>query len=369
MIVAATMAVDYTNGDTFITEGINATGRVNFTDNVGESNTAFLREYVVLEPTGIVVVDGQRYKTVMRNVRRGERVLITKSTKWYAVGESFTLHEDAETFSSGHVNYANGEYGMDGGIYVVLEPVASVSTAPTPKSLTDELVTLVSKLAAQNVALDKRVTSLEANVAGHEQQIGAKVTVTAPNGIGEIARKLADALKRTTSGATPTAPSLTRQDVIDRAKADVADRFEDYGDGFLVIDGYSGHNKVEFIVNSEKRTVVAILRLAYAGTLERNVRGRGKSRCSADDVFNVHIGKAIAVRRALGLTVPDVYTNAPQPTKVQAGDIVYYSDMFPRLLVTDTTDAHAETPTVSIGFLRRQTYRIVDDSRLTEVAA
>lgn len=77
----------------------------------------------------------------------------------------------------------------------------------------------------------------------------------------------------------------------------------------------------EFITNFEKRTVVCLLR-------KRQFDGKGlivaKGIAKADsaDCFNVHIGKAIALRRALGLEVPAEYYNAPAPTEVRVGDVV-----------------------------------------------
>src|SRR5699024_11680223 len=49
---------------------------------------------------------------------------------------------------------------------------------------------------------------------------------------------------------------------------------------------------------------------------------RGIAKCDPSDCFNVHIGKAIALRRALEVEVPDEYLNTPQPTEVRVGDIV-----------------------------------------------
>ncbi|MCA6607502.1 hypothetical protein [Bacillus safensis] len=48
----------------------------------------------------------------------------------------------------------------------------------------------------------------------------------------------------------------------------------------------------------------------------------GIAKCAPNDCFNVHIGKAIALRRALGLVVPSEYLNVPQPTEVRVGDVV-----------------------------------------------
>ncbi|WP_139108748.1 hypothetical protein [Brevibacillus laterosporus] len=89
-------------------------------------------------------------------------------------------------------------------------------------------------------------------------------------------------------------------------------------DDIYLLEGRLG-TTAEFIVNKERRTVVCLLRGAV--TPER-VFARGIAKCSPDDCFNVHIGKAIALRRALGLDVPTDYLNAPQPTEARVGDVV-----------------------------------------------
>ena len=84
---------------------------------------------------------------------------------------------------------------------------------------------------------------------------------------------------------------------------------------------YSYHGivcNVEFVVNKEKRTVVALLKSVGEGA----VKSKGIAKAMPDDCFNEHIGKAIALHRALGLEVPDEYLNAPQPTEVRVGDVV-----------------------------------------------
>ncbi|HLO11517.1 MAG TPA: hypothetical protein VK190_04610 [Pseudoneobacillus sp.] len=57
-------------------------------------------------------------------------------------------------------------------------------------------------------------------------------------------------------------------------------------------------DEVEFVVNEEKKTVVALIR-SY-GTLW----AKGKARCCPDDLFDENVGKAIALYRALGLKTP-----------------------------------------------------------------
>jgi hypothetical protein len=108
----------------------------------------------------------------------------------------------------------------------------------------------------------------------------------------------------------PFIPSflLTRDEITEKAKRDVS--LNTTPGPFA--KGYS----VRFIVNREKRTIVALQ--YYNEALKK----RGIAKCNPSDCFNVHIGKAIALRRALGLEVPAEYLNAPQPTEVRVGDVI-----------------------------------------------
>ena len=65
----------------------------------------------------------------------------------------------------------------------------------------------------------------------------------------------------------------------------------------------------EFVVNPEKRAVVALLYRTNGGALV----GKGIAKCMPGDVFNEHIGKAIALGRTLGLDVSE-FEGAVQPT-------------------------------------------------------
>ncbi|WFF76496.1 hypothetical protein P6282_00960 [Bacillus velezensis] len=112
---------------------------------------------------------------------------------------------------------------------------------------------------------------------------------------------------------------IRRDEIVEQAKADV-EKLSNYGDGVRYVTGTGSVAtcNVEFVVNSDKRTVVALLKGLRTG----KVYAKGIAKATPDDCFNVHIGKAIAIRRALGLTVPDEYLNAPQPTEVRVGDVV-----------------------------------------------
>jgi hypothetical protein len=159
---------------------------------------------------------------------------------------------------------------------------------------------------------------------------------------------------------------LTRDDIIEMAKRDVAEllaqpnRFTD-----VPMSVY-----VKFVVNREKRTVVALI---YDLALNF-VKKRGIAKCHPDDCFNAAIGRAIALRRALGLEVPDEYLNAPQPTEVRVGDIVEtYLDSgkpFKTFKVVRISKEDGITKLYdanSTGFVRYEPEigdRIIDDSRV-----
>jgi hypothetical protein len=111
---------------------------------------------------------------------------------------------------------------------------------------------------------------------------------------------------------------------------------------------------VRFVVNPDKRTVVA---LVIDNAFRKTVREKGIAKCDPSDCFNASIGKAIALRRALGLEVPTEYLTAPQPTEVRVGDVVH------RLNIDDTvtirpTLLRIENLSVEVG-----SSKIIDDSR------
>ncbi|MFP5166549.1 hypothetical protein PQS30_06070 [Bacillus licheniformis] len=141
-----------------------------------------------------------------------------------------------------------------------------------------------------------------------------------------------------------------RDEIVERAKADVS--------GLLKRD--IGHDH-EFIVNTEKRTVVVLRKLRGCTNIVR----RGIAKAAPDDCFNVHIGEAIALHRALGLEVPDEYLNAPQPTEVRVGDVVAYRGFYKTIdYVTVVADGE---PTgggrAALTSIAVKHGKIIDDSR------
>ena len=121
---------------------------------------------------------------------------------------------------------------------------------------------------------------------------------------------------------------------------------------------------VKFHVNKDKRTVVALLRGFRTG----KVWAKGIAKAHPNDCFNVHIGKAIAVRRAMGLEVPDEYLNAPHPTRVRKGDIVestiHGKDHVFKVEVGSGEKPIAGKPHADAIYVKRA--KIIDDSREEE---
>lgn len=148
-----------------------------------------------------------------------------------------------------------------------------------------------------------------------------------------------------------------RDEIVEQAKADAEELANKYGYYFA----YGRGAKAEFIVNCEKRTVVTILRWVADG----QIVAKGIAKAAPDDCFNVHIGKAIALRRALGLTVLDEYLNAPQPTEVRVGDVVEFQSVYKaveRALVVSDDESTGEGK-IALGSAYADIAKIIDDSR------
>jgi hypothetical protein len=173
------------------------------------------------------------------------------------------------------------------------------------------------------------------------------INVTVNGTVDDVARTVADVVKceltkmsaqefvshaeellgLTKSPQQPAAQCL-RDEIVERAKRDIEElkttHYPTLAQYYIARNiTWNPECDAEFIVNREKRTIVCLLRAQrYDG--KGKVVSRGIAKCAPDDCFNVHIGKAIALRRALGLPVPVKYLNAPQPTEVRVGDVVVW---------------------------------------------
>jgi hypothetical protein len=154
-----------------------------------------------------------------------------------------------------------------------------------------------------------------------------------------------------TEKEAPKTPQQLRDEIVEKAKRDITELKCKYNCDYVF--NTVGVN-AEYIINKTKRTVVCLLR-GYV--YSNRIYSRGIAKCDPSDCFNVHIGKAIALRRALGLELPTEYLNAPQPTEVRVGDVVH------RLNIDDTvtilpTLLRIENLSVEVG-----SSKIIDDSR------
>ncbi|MGG1445029.1 hypothetical protein ABE354_23855 [Brevibacillus laterosporus] len=303
--------------------------------NVGA--TVLKDEYVVLEPTDIVHVDGVRYREEEREAEVGESILIVAAEdtqRKYDNGSVQTVKEipDNQLFNCVTVNEHNRIiYHRE---YVVLtplrEPLAG-SYEPFTTNITLNLNISVASSSPSEI-LKAIVDSVQAELARfvgspNDKETRDRITEVLTNkcGTGEGGAPVYTGIDTTAVGH---ALQKIRDNAIERTKADLVELRSDMSnvrnphlrgrDDIYLTHEHVGVT-VEFIVNKEKRTVVCLLRNAVFPEM---ISGRGIAKCAPDDCFNVHIGKAIALRRALGLDVPTEYLTVPQPTEVRVGDVV-----------------------------------------------
>jgi len=168
-------------------------------------------------------------------------------------------------------------------------------------------VELVSPKPTKN----QRISALEQKVEALQAEIEALKAAQKPPVI-----VIADAIKR----YKERTPNQKRKAIIDEAKAFLVEVEREQNDSEVRDKGNVFHRqyltKTEFIVNTEKRTVVAIIRTKYGTTLLT----KGIAKCNPSDVFNADIGKAIALGRALGLDV-ERFEKAVQPSEIVVGHV------------------------------------------------
>ncbi|WP_338335476.1 hypothetical protein [Bacillus altitudinis] len=219
-----------------------------------------------------------KYKTEKRKAEVGERILITNDEY------SFGYYENGDVVIVSSV-FAKGVKGEGDGWFILHNEYEVIVGEHTPAPNLDEMGydELVSLSEDVMKALRTRSYKL-----GYDQ--------------GRF-----DAEIEAAHGTYEKSDQQKRDEVVEKAKEDV--RILHYKD-------YIG--APDFIVNAEKRTVVALRKSKLYG----HIKNKGIAKCAPDDCFNAHIGKAIALRRALGLEVPSEYLNVPQPTEIRAGDVV-----------------------------------------------
>lgn len=241
-------------------------------------------------------MSAQQYREVKRKAAVGERIKIVNKGKYeirYTNGAEFYV----EDLFGPHVfvkcsggNARNGWAIIYDSEYVVLEPIA-----PSPLT-SDPLYAAFRQFVADNAdELRKLLPVIEAPGISVGGIVDAPFTVADSGAV--IART----------------PKLNRAEVIAKATADVAELMRIGRSTFADLPEESPlrgkYYAVEFYVNRDKRAVTALVK---RGSI---VYAKFTAKCSPADVFHAEIGKAIALRRTLGLAVPSEYTDAPQPEK------------------------------------------------------
>ncbi|MFJ8102827.1 bZIP transcription factor [Lysinibacillus sp. NPDC096212] len=119
----------------------------------------------------------------------------------------------------------------------------------------------------------------------------------------------------------PLTPNQQRAEIILKAKEFVVENNSKIhpGNNERTTIRFIGNitDKLEFVINEEKRTVVALIKGVASGDLY----AKGIAKCHPQEVFNEWIGKAIALGRALGLDVSE-FEQAVQPSEVVVGQLV-----------------------------------------------
>lgn len=287
-------------------------------------------DYVVLEPSDILRIGTERFRMVDRKATVGERVIVTKVRAGYGI------------FSAGNVGIAQDEpglfdfngqgnvnYNADDGVwyvgpyngnseYRVLEPLTSAKPTPLSElSLADQYAENITVLTRKIAELEEHVNALEVRILALETDSAPAIVKVAEGYVGKSER-----------AALPSYVKNIRDEIVERAKADVKWLEASYGGRVCgsgvsfwpdacAKGGYAPVHNVDYVVNAQKRTVVALIRYKSG-----ELCYRGIAKCAPGDVFNAHLGRAIALRRALGLEVPAEYLTCPMPEEVRVGDVI-----------------------------------------------
>ncbi|MCG7407718.1 hypothetical protein MH117_09805 [Paenibacillus sp. ACRRX] len=342
----------------------------------------FHSEYVVLEPTDIVRIKDERFCAVKRQADVGERVVVVNEGRESSGGRYYCKGDFGNMtgfgISNGNIRVefedsastcGNGNRAVSPDDYVVLEPLAKASSTEQSSQPTEQ--------QAQIDGLTETVANLARRLSKAETQlrVAREDIILIEEGVSEDIRKLEEIVAELEHIQVPKevcepviSKPLTRDGIIEQAKADVAELIR-IGDALEArlpwqTPFYSKLYCVEFAVNRKKRTVVALIRYGFGDKV--TIQSRGIAKAAPDDCFNVYIGQAIALRRALGLDFPQEYVNAPQPTEVRVGDVVKYWDNRVSEVVQERTPQQGSACT-GVDFANRrfedECVEILDDSR------
>ncbi|MFV9829365.1 hypothetical protein ABPD26_15295 [Bacillus velezensis] len=122
---------------------------------------------VLLEPTDIVHIDGERYEMIDRKAELGEKVMYVDES-----GESYGIVTEVLAVGAGVVDVAEYEepsgaviVGFSHDRYRVLVPVEAPEDEPNPADPID----VIASLAREVAELKRKVSDLETTVERHER--------------------------------------------------------------------------------------------------------------------------------------------------------------------------------------------------------
>ncbi|MEK4049871.1 hypothetical protein [Bacillus sp. FSL K6-2839] len=264
-----------------------------------------------------------KYKTEKRKALVGERILITN------VSEVEDEYENGDVFEVAFVNSNCSVVNTERDIILDYEYEVIVGEHTPTLNLYemdyDELVALVEDAM--------KAIKTQSYKLGYDQ--------------GRF-----DADTKAAHGTYEETDQKIRDEVVAQAKEDVR---------YILNSDYEHAH--EFIVNIAKRTVVDLRKIKGCTNIVR----RGIAKCAPNDCFNVHIGKAIALRRSLGWSVPAEYLNVPQPTEVRVGDVVRGRTAFSMRTYEETVEKIEDGKYKYIGgeydYIDDADLVVIDDSR------
>ncbi|MBG9882740.1 MULTISPECIES: hypothetical protein [Bacillus subtilis group] len=314
--------------------------------------------------TAVRQEDAELIVTEKRPAEVGERVLITEKPvrKDYEIYEPVTVDNvniyGVESYKNGRPIFLNHyEYEV-----IVSNEVKNEEADEINKMLVDQAKTVFERKDDKYFGYKSRLGDIVIGGAYsyafvvHYAKTNEDVVII-PGDVNTVTTPVC-----TTEAERLWKPEKTaqerRDEIVEQAKADV-ERLRTNNRLWRTFD-------ITFDINRESRTVEAV-----AKKLNSRTAFYGTAICAPDDCFNIHIGEAIALHRALGLEVPDEYLNAPQPTEVRVGDVVECGSLKDVRHVKVVADGEyigtgLDKAAISSITVKHRLIRIIDDSR-TEV--
>ncbi|KGR89275.1 hypothetical protein [Lysinibacillus odysseyi] len=169
----------------------------------------------------------------------------------------------------------------------------------------------------------------------------------------------------------PKSANQLRAEVIEKAKGFVEEAINQgkYGSPMSELGNETYQYKffsIDFDVNDREVKVSVYQNRSHDKRMKQEPLHVNTAKCNPSDVFNEHIGKAIALGRALGLDVSE-FENAVQPKELVTGHLIEvkyrkYSDKQIRTIVTHEDEVKSTSNTAD--FIEKETFwhQIINDT-------